>query len=203
MLSANGFSLPDDGKITVGPRSVLVAPAGETPTSWSFVQPDAAVLREVRASVEGKVADMRRLGMQPMVQKAGGITATATSVDTAKSHSVLQSWALGLKDALEQVFVIVSDYTGNKADAIEVDVFTDFIAEPFAQAPLTALTEARKLKDISRKTYWYGLQRFDVLPTDFDHEAEDEDLASEQQGLEPETPIDPITGQEIGQQPTA
>lgn len=197
MLSANGFTLPENGKITVGPRSILVAPPGETATSWSFVQPEAALLQEVRASVEAKIADMRRLGMQPMTQKSGSVTATATSIETAKSHSVLQAWALGLKDALEQALVIVSDYTGNASDAVSVDVFTDFTAEPFAQAPLTALSDARKNRDISRKTYWDGLQRFDVLPSDFDAEAEDEELAAEQEGLVPEMPIDPATGTPI------
>ena len=198
MLSGNGFAKPAE-PIIVGPRSVLYAPGGEgITTSWSFIQPDAANLKEVREKIGAIAADMHRLGMMPMVQKAGGISATATAVDTAKAHSVLQMWAITLKDALEQAFVIVEDYRG-RTSAVEVDVFTDFTADPFAQAPLTALREARKTKDISRKTYWQGLRRFDVLPADFDPEAEDEELATENQGLEGEQDIDPRTGQPIDQ----
>jgi hypothetical protein len=196
MLSGNGFAPPAE-KIVVGPRSILYAPGGDgINTSWTFIQPDAANLKEIRDKITAIQTDMHRLGMMPMVQKAGGISATATAVDTAKAHSVLQMWAITLKDALEQAFVIVEDYR-KRESKVEVEVFTDFTADPFAQAPLTALREARKTKDISRKTYWNGLRRFDVLPADFDPEKEDEELASEQEGLEAEQPTDPRTGQPI------
>lgn len=196
MLSGNGFSEPKE-KIVVGPRSVLYAPGGDgINTSWTFIQPDAANLKEIRDKIAAIQTDMHRLGMMPMVQKAGGISATATAVDTAKAHSVLQMWAITLKDALEQAFVIVEDYR-KRESKVEVEVFTDFTADPFAQAPLTALREARKTKDISRKTYWNGLRRFDVLPADFDPEKEDEELATEQEGIQAEQAIDPRTGQPI------
>ncbi|SHG79464.1 protein of unknown function [Kaistia soli DSM 19436] len=193
MLSANGFSKPE-GDIKVGPRSILFAPAVEgVQTSWQFIQPDAALIEQVASHVGSITEDMRRLGMQPMVQRAGGVTATATSVDTAKAHSVLQAWVIGLKDALEQAFVIACDYLGRQA-SVELDISTDFSVEPFAQAPLTALATARKAKDISQLTYWDGLRRFDVLPSDFDPDQEELRIAEELQGLEPEQEIDPITG---------
>lgn len=198
MLSGNGFHKPSE-PIVVGPRSVLYAPGGEgVNTSWSFIQPDPANLAEIRAKIAAIQSDMHRLGMMPMVQKAGGISATATAVDTAKAHSVLQMWAITLKDALEQAFVIAEDYRGRESK-VEVQAFTDFTADPFAQAPLTALREARKSGDISRRTYWQGLRRFDVLPADFDADQEDEALATENEGIEPEEPIDPRTGLPIVQ----
>jgi hypothetical protein len=143
---------------------------------------------------------MHRLGMQPMVQKAGGVSATATAVDSAKAHSVLQMWAITLKDALEQAFMIAEAYRGRESK-VEVDVFTDFTADPFAQAPLTALRDARKAGDLSRRTFWSGLRRFDVLPADFDADAEDELLADETEGLEPEEPINPVNGKAITEPP--
>jgi hypothetical protein len=198
MLSGNGFAAPKE-KIVVGPRSILYAPGGEgINTSWTFIQPDSANLKEIREKIASIQADMHRLGMMPMVQKAGGISATATAVDTAKAHSVLQMWAITLKDALEQAFVIAEAYA-KRESKVEVNVFTDFTADPFAQAPLTALREARKSGDISRRTYWQGLRRFDVLPADFDADEEDEALAKENEGIEPEEPIDPRTGLPIEQ----
>jgi hypothetical protein len=198
MLSGNGFNKPAE-KIVVGPRSILYAPGAEgITTSWTFIQPDSSNLAEIRAKIGAIQADMHRLGMMPMVQKAGGISATATAVDTAKAHSVLQMWSITLKDALEQAFVIAEAY-GKRESKVEIDVFTDFTADPFAQAPLNALREARKSGDLSRRTYWQGLRRFDVLPADFDAEAEDEQIATETEGLEPEQPIDPRTGLPIVQ----
>jgi len=193
MLSGNGFQRPQES-IVVGPRSILYAPSSDgVQTSWSFVQPDAANIRELREHVAIVTSDIRRLGMQPMVQKSGGVTATATSIDSAKAHSVLQAWTIGLKDAIEQAFVIVADYKNIEAK-IEIEISTDFSVEPFAQAPLIALKDARQAKDISQRTYWNGLRRFDVLPADFDPDEEDLLLAEETEGLEPEQQIDPITG---------
>jgi hypothetical protein len=197
MLTGNGIT-PTKEKVVTGPRRILFAPPTDSgQPSWDFIQPDAAVLQEVGNKVDRIIADMRRLGMQPMIQKAG-VSATATAVDSAKAHTVLQAWALGLKDALEQAFVMASDYL-KAADKVELRVFTDFAADPFAQAPLTALTEARKLKDISGKTYRAGLKRFDVLPADLDEDQEELDIASEAEGLQPDQPIDPITGEVITQ----
>lgn len=196
MLTGNGF-LPPEVAPVVGPRTILYAPPGESATSWDFIQPAAENIKEVREKVQSIIEDMRRVGMQPMTQKSGTVSATATSVEGARAHSVLQAWAFGLKDCIEQAFVLLAGYGMAGADKVEASVFTDFMAEPFAQAPLTTLTEARKLKDISGETYRLGLKRFAVLPSDMDEEAETERLAGETEDLMPEQPIDPITGQPI------
>lgn len=197
MLSGNGFAKPKE-KVVVGPRRILFAPPGNgAPTSWGFVQPDAANLAHVAIKCQQIATDIARLGMQPIVHKTGNPTATAASIDAAKAHSVLQSWVVGLEDALEQAFVIVGDYKGRQGAPVEIKISKDFSAEPFAQAPLVALRAARDARDISQKTYWEGLRRFDVLPAGFDADAEEQLLAEESQELAPETQIDPITGKPV------
>ena len=123
------------------------------------------------------------------------VTATGESIGAARAHSALQAWAIGLKDAFEQAYVFTAEWLGEEAN-VEVTVSTDFSVVPFAQAPLTALKDARTAKDISQRTYWDGLRRFDVLPQDFDPEAEEGKLAEELEGLEPEEAIDPRGGRE-------
>jgi hypothetical protein len=140
---------------------------------------------------------MRRLGHQPMVQKAGKVTATATAVDSAKAHSVLQSWAEALADSIEQGYAIAADYIGS-SDEAEVEVNTDFSVEPFAAAPLQTLKDARKDREISWETFINGLRRFDVLPSDFDIEIERAALALEGEGLMADEQIDPVTGRALG-----
>lgn len=175
MLCAKGIAAPGEGKppLEVGPKRVLFAPPGQEgrETGWSYIQPDAANLKEIRDSVDKVIEDMRRLGMQPLTQRSGGVTATATSVEAAKAHSAVQAWAIALKDALEQAFVFTAKWL-KQPETVEVDVNTDFSVEPYAQAPLDALAKARENGDISRGTYWDGLRRFDVLSPDFDPEAE-------------------------------
>lgn len=179
MLQAQGMGETDD-EIAVGPKRILAAPPGVEggKTGWSYVEPSAANLKEVRESVRDVVQDMRRLGMQPSTRESGNITATASSVDAARAHSAVQAWAIGLKDALEQAFVFTAQWLGIEP-AVEVAVDTDFIVDPFAQAPLDALDKARARGDITQRTYLAGLRRFGVLEPDADVDQEVEDTAAE------------------------
>ena len=199
MLTANGLAPPQDGKaLPVGPKTILYAPAageGSTP-SWDYINPNPANIEQIRGHVTSIVTDMRRLGMQPLTPGSGNPTATGQSIEAARAHSAVQAWALGLKDALEQAYVFTAEWLGEDP-SVEVDVSTDFSVVPFAQAPLQALKEARTAKDISQRTFWDGLRRFDVLPQDFDPDGEELKLAEELAGLEPEEVIDPRSGATI------
>lgn len=198
MLSANGMGPPTDGSvIAVGPKRILFAPPGDGNTpKWEFIQPNAANIREVRDDIGTLVEDMRRLAMQPMTNGSGNPTATGQSIEASKSHTTVQRWALSLKDALEMAFVYTCEWL-NETASVEVEVFTDFSALPFAQEPIRALEAARKNKDLSQRTYWQNLRRFDVLSGDFDPDAEEEAIAAEFEGLDGEEDIDPRTGQPI------
>lgn len=199
MLTANGLAPPQDGEpIAVGPKTILYAPGtgeGANP-SWDYINPNPANIEQIRSHATSIVTDMRRLGMQPLTPQSGTPTATGQSIEAAKAHSAVQAWALGLKDALEQAWVFTCEWLG-EATEVEVAVSTDFSVVPFAQAPLTALKDARAAKDISQRTFWDGLKRFDVLPADFDAEKEEETLALEAEGLEGDDDIDPRTGRPL------
>lgn len=175
MLQGQGIAAPDQSEpaFEVGPKRILLAPPGIDggQTGWSYVQPDAANLKEVRESVRDLIKDMRRLGMQPLLRESGTVTATETNKEAAKAHSAVESWALAMKDVIEQAFVYTAQWMNEKA-TVEVEVGTDFAVDPFAEAPLTALKDARASGDLSRKSYLTGLRRFSVLPADFDVDAE-------------------------------
>ena len=197
MLSARGMNAPGDGDapVSVGPKRILYAPPGNDggQSDWSFIQPSAANIAEIRQHIQSVTDDFRRLAMQPITARTGRTTATAAAIEAAKAHSSVQSWALGMKDALEQAWVFTDEWLGGSSP-IEVEVSTDFGVEPYADAPLAALDNARTRRDISQETFWRGLQRFGVLPPDFDPEAEEQALGEELQGLDGEAPIDPVTG---------
>jgi hypothetical protein len=182
MLSASGIAPPKPGSapLQVGPKRILFAPPGVEgkQTGWSYIQPDAANLKEIREDVRELIEDIRRLGMQPLTQRSGGVTATASSIEGAKAHSTVEAWAVAFKDVIEQALVFTSMWL-NEDRTAEVEVDTDFSVEPYAQAPLDALHKARERGDISRGTYWNGLRRFDVLAPDFDPEAEEAALLAE------------------------
>lgn len=188
MLTANGMAAPEAdmqgvvGAIETGPGRVLYAPGAEgIQTSWAYIQPAAANLKEIRDDIGATIEDMRRLGMQPMLPKTGSVTATATGVDAAKAHTAVQSWALGLKDALEQAFVFTAQWM-KSAEVVEVSVNTDFAIGLYGAEEVKELREARAAGDLSQRTYWDELARRGVLGPSFDADEEEKALLAEVPG---------------------
>lgn len=198
MLCAKGLKPPTEGKFEVGPKRILFAPPGieGVQTGYEFIQPAAANIAEIRNHVTSIIDDMRRLGMQPMTPRSGGVTATGQSIEAAKAHSAVQAWAILLADALEQAWTFTCEWMG-EAPNVEVDVNTDFAVQPFAQAPLEALDKARARRDISLTTYWDGLRRLDVLPPDFDAAKEAIKVADELKTIGASQERDPATGRKV------
>lgn len=180
MLTANGMAKPGgDAVVELGPGRVLYAPGGENiQTSWEYIQPDAANLKELREDGESTIEDMRRLGMQPMLPKTGDVTATASGVEAAKAHTAVGTWGNGLKDALEQAFVFTAKWM-KSSEKVSVSVHTDFGVTLKGVEEIRELREARKAGDISQETYWEELSRRGVLGPSFDPEEEVRRLLAE------------------------
>lgn len=181
MLAANGLAAPTKGeKIEVGPKTVLFAPpVGDgVKTRFEYVQPEAANIKEIREHVASIQLDMRRIGMQPLTDQPGNPSATGQSIAAAKAHSAVKAWAMLLNDAIEQAFVFTCEYLGLPA-TVQTEVSTDFSVLPYAQFPLQTLTTARENRDISRKAYLEAIKRLDVLPADFDADADAVEIKAE------------------------
>jgi hypothetical protein len=195
MLAVIGAEQPEQ-RLKTGPRVSLFVPPGDGNVDIKYIQPAAANIEQVRLEFDAIVQDMRRLAMQPVVQKAGVLTATATSVDESRSHSVLQSWGNLLSDSLNQALTFAAEYIGEES-TITVSVHSDYSAGSSSQQELTALASTRQAKDISRQTYLEELSRRSILGPQFSIDDEEERLAEEGESLDPEQIIDPVTGQVI------
>ncbi len=193
MLTANGMAAPE-GKIETGPGRVLYAPGAEgINTSWDYIQPNASNLKEIREDIREIIEDIRRLGMQPMTSAAANTPALAFAFDGEKSYTVLQSWALGLKDALEQAFVFTARWLNeDTATAPSVMVHTDFAVGLYGNTELQELNKARFEGQISRPTYWSEMQRRGVLGPQFDPKKEEELLAAEAPVFDPQNAMDNV-----------
>lgn len=200
MLKVIGAEAPEEPMKT-GPRRAIFVPPGEGNAGVDYLVPPAANIREIREDISTLIDDMRRLGMQPMIQKAN-VSAVGTITDSAKAHSVLQSWATALKDTLEQAMQFAAEFMGQDKGH-QVSVHTDFAAGMSGPHELSSLLEARKNRDISGRTLRDEFSRRGVLGPQFDPDAEDEALASEGEPIEDEELIDPATGNPIPRAPVA
>ncbi len=174
-------------EITVGPRTILFAPpAGDgVQPDWDFIQPDAANIEAVSKSVQGKIEHFRRLALQPQTPSSGTVTATSAAIDAAKAHSAVEAWAGGLKDALEQAFVYTAMWLKEDAKT-EVSVHTDFGVDLESADEFSNLISMKKNGDLSQRTLWQEGQRRGILGPQFDIDKEPEEIAKDQEGLEPE-----------------
>jgi hypothetical protein len=188
MYAANGLAPPQGEEVVeTGPNRILYAAAPGA--SWDVISADADALRVLLEDKDKRTDAIRRLGMQPITQRTGTATATEIAIEGARAHSALEAWANAFRDMLEQAFVFTSQWLRQDA-TVELDWTIDFMAGLADQPSLDALFKAYQTKAISRVAYIQGLKRFGVLPADFDEEADEEQLATEMQGLEPE-PVDP------------
>lgn len=206
MLAGQGVSRPKDdaGKdleLEIGPRTVLFAPpnmsgAGTSAARWEFIEPSAQCLTFLQMDLEKLRTEMRDLGKQPLA--TANLTVVTTANVSMRAHNAVQAWALGLKDALEQAWIITCRWMGRN-DEVVVRVHTDFGVDFQAGTELATLQASRAAKDLSQETYWAELKRRGVLSDDFDEEEETKLLAKEQAdaALNPEVPIDPRTGKPI------
>lgn len=169
-------------QITVGPKTILFAPpSGGGDTDWDFIQPDAANLTAVSASVDGKITHFRRLAMQPETRQSGNLTATAASIDAAKAHTAIEVWANGLKDVLEQAFVFTCQWLKIEEN-VQVSVHTDFGIDSEGTDEAANLITMRGTSDLSQRTLWEELQRRGILGPQFDPDAEEQRLLEEVPG---------------------
>lgn len=185
-------------QLEVGPGTVLFAPpaAEGVQSSWSYIQPDAANITEVRSDIDGIMEDFRRLALQPSTPKSGNLVATGQAIDAAKSHSAIEVWANGLADALNQALYFTAQWLGI-ADTVTAVVNTDFSVELQAGTEAQWLGSMQQRKVISAQTEREEAARRRVLGPQFDEDEEVERIAGETMGLDGEQAIDPVTGQPV------
>jgi hypothetical protein len=187
MLAGNGvqpgMSAGKVEAVPVGPRAVLYAPPnGENGNhgEWSFIEPSSESLRFLADEVKATEAQMRELGRQPLSVSAG-ITVVAAAFASQKATSVLQAWALGLKDCLEQCLKLTADWLNLGLEPELTWNLDDLDLTDDDKGP-TSIMEARKNGDLSRETVWAEFRRRGVLAADFDPDAEADRLEAEMPG---------------------
>lgn len=185
MLAGNGVAPELDEqkkpkKLRTGPNRVLYAPPNAAGHSgnWSYIEPNAESLKFLASDVSETIRQLRELGRQPLTAQSGNLTTVTTTVAAGKSKSAVKQWALILKDMLENAFVITTEFLATVEYDPEVNVYDEF-DEFLDGKDLDTLTEARKNRDLSQKTYWSELVRRNVLRPDFSSESEEQRLLDE------------------------
>lgn len=145
-----------------------------------FVEHTGAAIQSGADSLKALEAQIALLSYEPLLkQSSGDESATRAALDTATASSALQSWAMGLKDALELAAVYtVAWKTPALTVAPNVSVNTSHGLSASA-AEYQAILELRKIKDISRSTMWKEMYRRGILGPSFSEVEEEAALKTE------------------------
>lgn len=145
-----------------------------------FVEHTGAAIASGADSLKALEGQIALLSYEPLLkQSTGDESATRAALDTATASSALQSWAMGLKDALELAAVYTTLWKSpGLTDAPNVSVNTSHGLSASA-AEYQAILELRKGKDISRSTMWKEMYRRGILGPSFNEKDEEELLKLE------------------------
>jgi hypothetical protein len=123
ILAVSGYKSDEDGKITVGPTTLMQF-SSENAKAY-YVEHSGKALGSARTHLEDLKQEMAASGLQLLMPKTGATpTATGEAIDAAKSTSELQSMAHRLKDGLERALDATADWMGEKHGS-EVLINTD------------------------------------------------------------------------------
>ena len=116
---------------------------------------------------------------------------------TIRGHTqAVAAWAGNLKNGLDEGLAYTAQWFGI-ADTVTANVSTDFAALTGSTDEAKIIGDAQKRNVISAKTERAELKRRGILGPGFNEDDEEQRLAEEQQGLEPEQPMDPVSGNVI------
>lgn len=193
MLAANGVEPVMEGDtpaaVPVGPRAVLYAPPyGESQHGeWTVITPDAACLKFLAEDIAATEQQLREIGRQPLTASAG-ITVVAAALASQKASSIVQAWALALKDALEQGLAFTAQWLGDTSEP-EVTIDTDFAIDGESDKGPDYLLALYGKNGLSTETMWEEGKRRNFLSPEFTPEREEQRLAAELPGDDSEDDI--------------
>lgn len=184
----------------IGPNRTIYAP-GNTATGtagkWESIEPSAESLKFLAADIAATIQQIRELGRQPLTSQSGNLTVITTAMVSDKARSAVAGWALGLKNSLENAFVLTGKWFNIPKEVYdpEVFVYTDFDNFTDGKTDVEALGAARERGDLSLETYWSELQRRRILSPEFKGDEERKKMLAEVPGDagDDELPDDPVT----------
>lgn len=178
MLAGNGVTpeLDEAQKVKpvpVGPKSVLYAPMTQDGNhgEWTFIEPNSTSLQFLADDNKETIAQLRELGRQPLTAQTGNLTVVTTAFAADKANSVIQAWALNLKDCLENCFRFTALWL-KKTDEVSIFVDTDFDVNLSDMEGPKVLLDACKAGFISADTMLLEFKRRGLLSAEFDLEEE-------------------------------
>jgi hypothetical protein len=174
-----GSGIGDHDSLEIGAARMVTAE--DKDAKLTYVEHSGAAIGAGRDDLKDLEFQMQTQGLDLLIPRPGGQTATGAAIDQAKVNAPLTMMALALKDALEQAFGFMALYAGLDRDQAggSLTVNTDFAVGVGADDDAAALAQAVTIKALSRATYLRELKRRGILSDSIDPDEESEAALSD------------------------
>lgn len=173
----------DDG---VGPSTWIAAENKDS--TMEVVESSGSAIGAGRQNLLDIEARMEVLGLQPLMTKSAGQTATGQAMDEAGAQNDVQTWVRALEGVLLRALGRAHAWVQQEMDADQaVDIFNDFGLSLRAQTEIDQLIKLRQARQITSLTLLREVRKRGVLSEDVDPQTEIDDLRKEE-------PVDGLTG---------
>ena len=196
--------LVDLGTTLIGPNEHLNTP--DTQGRFYYVEHSGNAIEAGRKDMEDLKEEMVTLAMEPLLRKAGNVTATQRAIDAAEGHSELQNLAMKFGEVLTMAFTMAAMWAGVEdqiTEESEVQLYTEFGPTQQESTDISQLIEMRKTGDISRETFYEELKRRNFVDINFDIKKEEGRLENEPQHMNmlgnPKLVVDNENGDDDGE----
>jgi len=166
------FGITDEeleAEITIGPSQLIRSINPDA--KMGYVEHGGKAIESGDKDLRNLEAQMEVMGLQPLIQKTGGATATGRALDESRTHSNVQAWIRALENALLEAISVAGRWMGIEVEA-SVDVFSDFGLTMKAEQDIRALVDMRKSNLITHKTFLEEIKRRGLLSDAVDVEVE-------------------------------
>ena len=195
ILAASGVPAPANVRtkdaiadtIVIGPYTILRSK--DPAAKFYYVEHTGKALEAGEHAIEHIEVRMAEHGALFLKKKPGNPTATARALDSAEATSPLQDMTQRFISFTEMLLWVTAQWLEEEKTGTVV-MTTDFGPEEFTQQDMSALTEARKNRDLSRTRFLLELKRRAVLADDFDEKKNESELENEMASV-PEIDLDP------------
>tara|TARA_R100000458_G_C8278525_1_gene254884 strand:+ start:4473 stop:5951 length:1479 start_codon:yes stop_codon:yes gene_type:complete len=168
LLFASGFSEEEiETGINIGPSSLISS--NNPDANLSYVEHSGRAIGAGEDDLKRLEERMEVLGLQPLVQNTGNVTATARAMDEARTHSNIQAWIRGLENMMQSAYEMAGHWIGQEiGDDFALDIFNDFGVSMSATEDVKSLMDMYSNGTISHETFIKEVKRRGILSDEVD-----------------------------------
>ncbi len=176
-----GKGIPEDETVEWGPNRVYTTQNENA--DMKILEHGGQAIEAGRKDRQDAVDEIRRAGMEMLVEREGDVKATTDLLDAQGKNSKLGVMVNVFADGVTVAFQYMAEWNQDDPEKVIGDVIlnTDFEISMSEFQKLEILDKGRGRTDISQRTYLERLVKFEILDKDHDIEAEIEAIKLEKQ----------------------